>query len=77
MKITNRKRSSKGFDLKKCLIFTISIFLACFVSLFLTKPEFIYVQISPVGEKAISYNKIILLSTIVSIPSVIYFIFSS
>ena len=58
-------------------MFTMSVFLSCFLALFLTKPDFIYVQISPVGEKVISYNKIILLSTIVSVPPAIYFIFSS
>lgn len=69
-------KKHKVVDVKQSLFYTISIFLACFISLVVTKPDFIFVQVSPVGEKVISYNKVILISVIVSIPSAIYFIFA-
>jgi hypothetical protein len=74
MKLQALKR--KNINVKYSLFYTVSIFLACFITLVVTKPDFIYVQVSPVGEKVISYNKVLLISVIVSIPSAIYFIFS-
>ena len=64
-------------DITKGILFTSAVFIACFVTLLVTKPDFIYVQVSPVGEKVISYNKMILVSVVTSIPSSFYFIFSN
>jgi hypothetical protein len=75
MKLHLGKRH-KTVNIKHSLFYTFSIFLACFITLVITKPDFIFVQVSPVGEKIISYNKVLLISVIVSIPSAIYFIFA-